>query len=76
MPVTIGRADDNVLTLAGDDFASSHHARVEGTRDGVWLLDLDSTNGTLVDGKPVDGRKKLEQGSIVRIGDTELRLEL
>jgi pSer/pThr/pTyr-binding forkhead associated (FHA) protein len=75
VPLTIGRADDNTVPLAGDDFASAHHARVEARRDGVWVLDLNSTNGTYVNGARLDGRRKLREGDVVQIGDTELRFE-
>jgi pSer/pThr/pTyr-binding forkhead associated (FHA) protein len=75
VPVTLGRADDNVLALPHDEFASSHHARLEALRDGIWIVDLDSTNGTLVNGEGVRGRRRLESGDVVRVGDTELELE-
>jgi pSer/pThr/pTyr-binding forkhead associated (FHA) protein len=75
VPVTIGRADDNTLALPGDEFASGHHARIESQRDGVWILDLGSTNGTFVNGSRLDGRRKLRVGDVVQIGDTELRFE-
>jgi hypothetical protein len=75
VPLTIGRAQDNTIALAGDEFASAHHARVEARRDGVWILDLDSTNGTFVNGAPLNGRRKLRQGDVVKVGDTELRFE-
>jgi pSer/pThr/pTyr-binding forkhead associated (FHA) protein len=75
VPLTVGRAGDNALVLAGDEFASGRHARVEAGRDGIWILDLDSTNGTLVNGERIDGRRRLRDGDLVRIGDTELRLE-
>jgi pSer/pThr/pTyr-binding forkhead associated (FHA) protein len=75
VPLTIGRADDNAVALAGDDFASAHHARVEAGRDGVWIVDLGSTNGTYVNGARLDGRRKLREGDVVQIGDTELRFE-
>lgn len=71
--LTIGRAADNTVPLAGDDFASAHHARVEARRDGVWIVDLDSTNGTLVNDAPLNGRRKLRDGDVVKVGDTELR---
>ena len=73
--VTFGRAQDNTAALPSDDYASAHHARVEATRDGVWLLDLGSTNGTWVNGERMDGRHKLRDGDVVRIGETELRFE-
>ena len=75
VPLTIGRADDNTLALPGDEFASGHHARIESQRDGVWILDLGSTNGTFVNGAHLDGRRKLREGDVVQIGDTELRFE-
>jgi pSer/pThr/pTyr-binding forkhead associated (FHA) protein len=74
--LTVGRSDDNDLALAGDSFASSHHARFEPRRDGVWVEDAGSTNGTFVNGAKVasDGRK-LVPGDVVRIGETDLRFE-
>jgi pSer/pThr/pTyr-binding forkhead associated (FHA) protein len=75
VPLTFGRAGDNSAVLSGDDFASSHHARVEAQRDGIWILDLGSTNGTWVNGERMDGRRKLREGDRVKIGQTELRFE-
>ena len=75
VPLTIGRAKDNTIALQGDDFASGHHARIEAQRDGVWVTDLGSTNGTFVNGERLDGRHRLHDGDVVQIGDTELRFE-
>ena len=75
VPVTIGRSSENTITLDGDEFASGHHARIESQRDGVWILDLGSTNGTFVNGERVDGRRQLHRDDLVQIGDTELRFE-
>jgi hypothetical protein len=75
VPVTIGRAEDNTVALPDDEFASGHHARIESQRDGVWILDLGSTNGTFVNGARLDGRRRLRQGDLVQVGDTELRFE-
>ena len=75
VPVTVGRAGDNTLALDGDEYASSHHARIETGRDGVWVHDLQSTNGTFVNGEQVNGRARLREGDTVRVGETELRLE-
>ena len=75
VPVTFGRASDNRAVLDADDFVSSHHARIESTRDGVWIVDLDSTNGTWVNDEQMSGRLRLQDGDIVRIGRTELRFE-
>ena len=75
VPLTIGRSEDNTITLDGDEFASGHHARVESGRDGVWIVDLGSTNGTFVNGERVEGRRQLYRGDLVQIGETELRFE-
>jgi pSer/pThr/pTyr-binding forkhead associated (FHA) protein len=75
VPTTIGRSDDNVLVLDGDDYASAHHARVESGLDGTWVLDLGSTNGTYVNGERIEGRRRLHEGDLLQVGDTELAFE-
>jgi pSer/pThr/pTyr-binding forkhead associated (FHA) protein len=72
---TIGRSDDNVIALDGDDFASGRHARVESGLDGTWVIDLGSTNGTFVNGERLAGRRRLHDGDLLQVGDTELRFE-
>ncbi len=73
--ITFGRAESNTAPLPGDDYASGRHARIESARDGVWVHDLGSTNGTWVNGERMDGRQRLHDGDVVRIGQTELRYE-
>jgi pSer/pThr/pTyr-binding forkhead associated (FHA) protein len=75
VPTTIGRGDDNVVVLTGDDYASGRHARVESGLDGTWVVDLGSTNGTYVNGERLEGRRRLHEGDLVQVGDTELRFE-
>jgi pSer/pThr/pTyr-binding forkhead associated (FHA) protein len=75
-PVTLGRAPENDLVLDADEFASVRHARIEPRRDGVWLEDLDSTNGTFVNGIKLTRPQKLTPGDVIRIGETDLRYEL
>jgi hypothetical protein len=74
-PLTVGRGGQNDLVLAGDDFASARHARIEARGDGVWVQDLDSTNGTYVNGSRVAGAERLEPGDVLRVGETDLRVE-
>ena len=71
----LGRAPESGLPLDGDEFASAHHARVEAQPDGVWVEDLGSTNGTFVNGSRIGERRLLQPGDVIRIGETELRLE-
>ena len=71
----LGRGSGNDVNLARDEYASSKHARVEPRRDGVWVEDVGSTNGTYLNGIRLTRAKKLAPGDVVRIGETELRYE-
>ena len=73
--LTIGRGAQNAVAIDGDEFASARHARIEPRRDGVCVTDLGSTNGTFVNGVPIDRPRKLVDGDVVRTGETELRYE-
>jgi pSer/pThr/pTyr-binding forkhead associated (FHA) protein len=73
--LTLGRGSPNDIRLDDDEFASSRHARIEPRRDGVWVEDIGSTNGTYVNGTRLDRPKKLTPGDIVRIGETDLSYE-
>lgn len=75
-PITVGRGDQNDLALERDEFASATHARFVPQRDGVWIEDVGSSNGTFVNGDRLPSPRKLAPGDVVRIGDTELRFEL
>jgi len=69
--VVVGRAPGCTVVLE-DGFASQRHARFL-VRDGVaYVEDLRSTNGTLLDGRPVQGAVPLAPGSRVQIGSTVL----
>ena len=53
-----------------DDFASAHHARFLTVR-GVWYVeDLDSTNGTLLNGRRIHGPQVLKKRDKIKIGHT------
>jgi two-component system, NtrC family, response regulator HydG len=73
-PVTLGRSRENAIILA-DEHASRVHARVEFA-DGRWLVtDLDSRNGTRVDGEPITRPTLLADGAEIAVGDTTLRFQ-
>ena len=74
-PITFGRGPQNDVTLPGDDYASARHARIEPRRDGVWVEDVGSTNGTFLNGIKLTRPRKLAPGDVVRIGETEVRYE-
>jgi pSer/pThr/pTyr-binding forkhead associated (FHA) protein len=72
--LSIGRGNGNDLALA-DDYASARHARFEPRRDGVYIQDIGSTNGTFVNGIRLTQDRRLAPGDIVRIGETDLKFE-
>ena len=74
-PLTLGRGGQNDLVLGGDEFASARHARIEVRGDGAWVQDLESTNGTFVNGSRVAGAQRLDAGDVLRVGETDLRVE-
>ena len=73
--ITLGRATTNDIRLGDDEFASSRHARIEPRRDGVWVEDIGSTNGTYVNGAQIDRPRKLAPNDVLRVGETDLRYE-
>jgi pSer/pThr/pTyr-binding forkhead associated (FHA) protein len=73
--ITLGRGPTNDVPLPDDEYASTRHARVEPRRDGVWVEDIGSTNGTFVNGIRLTRERKLAPGDVVRVGETDLRFE-
>jgi hypothetical protein len=73
--LTIGRGGQNDVPIEEDEFASARHARFEPRRDGVWVQDRGSTNGTFVNGAQLDRPRRLTEGDVVRVGETDLRYE-
>ena len=74
-PLTIGRSGQNDVAIDGDEFASARHVRFEPRRDGVWVQDLGSTNGTYVNGVRIEGAQRLAPGDVIRVGETDLRFD-
>ncbi len=74
-PLTVGRGSNNDVPIGADEYASSRHARFEPRRDGVWVEDIGSTNGTFVNGIRLTRERKLTPGDVIRIGETDLRFE-
>ena len=75
-PLTVGRgAVGNDIAIPGDEFSSTRHARFEPRRDGVYVEDVGSTNGTFVNGTLLTREHRLVPGDVVRIGETYLRFD-
>lgn len=72
--VNIGRADFNDVVIA-DPSVSTSHAKLQ-RRDDVWVLtDLDSTNGTYVEGERLSGEVALGPGTTVKFGEVAVLFE-
>ncbi len=72
--VNVGRADYNDIVIP-DGTVSTIHAKLQ-RREGIWvLIDLDSTNGTSVDGERVTGDVPLAPSAIIRFGDVSMVFE-
>ena len=72
-PVTIGRSSDSSLVIR-DDYTSTHHARLMLWHDDWMLQDLDSTNGTFLNGKRVAVPTSVPLNTTVKIGATSFEL--
>jgi pSer/pThr/pTyr-binding forkhead associated (FHA) protein len=71
--LTIGRAGDSDL-IVDDEYASTHHAKLVFI-NGDWLIqDLDSTNGTFLDGQKVGTPMTVAMNTQVRVGQTTFEL--
>jgi hypothetical protein len=71
----VGRDQGSGIRLDRDEFASARHARIEPRRDGIWVDDLGSTNGTYVNGARLQGARLLRAGDVLRVGETELQVQ-
>jgi hypothetical protein len=70
----LGRSPDNDVILR-DPATSGHHARLERRGDQFWIVDLGSTNGTLVNGEPIQ-EKQLSHGDRVTIGQNAVHFSV
>ena len=72
--LTVGRAPESTIALAGDTKASWLHAKLEILGDGWCVVDLSSTNGTYVNGVRITGAQPLYDGDELLVGTTTLVL--
>ena len=71
---TIGRLEDNSFQVP-EGSVSSHHAEIV-QQGNEWLVrDLNSTNGTFINGQQIT-EAVLKPGQVLRVGNVEMRLEL
>ena len=73
--ITLGRSAECSLDI-DDDYASGIHARVYQDPQSWIIEDLDSTNGTYVDGVKIASPTRITPDDVIRIGRTQLKLEV
>jgi FHA domain len=71
---SIGR--ENADITIGDPQISRRHATVRATGDGLEIEDAGSSNGTFVNGLQITSTMALSNGDTVRVGQTELEVEI
>jgi hypothetical protein len=72
-PMSIGRSSESGLVIR-DDYTSSHHARLMLWGEQWMLQDLDSTNGTFLDGQRVGAPVSVPVGAPIKVGATTFEL--
>lgn len=73
-PLTLGRGYHNDIILS-DPYVSDRHLSVEYDGENIFVIDHNSENGMIVDAIPRAGqRRAVVPGSIVRIGQTDIRI--
>lgn len=71
--ITIGRESDNDIVL-DNKLVSRHHAMIQKIKNVFFLKDLNSTNGTFLNGEkvPADKYIRLNSGDKVTVGSSSL----
>jgi hypothetical protein len=70
-PWSVGRSEENEIVISNPN-VSRHHARLSRLENGFVVEDLGSTNGTLLDGAPID-RERIESGDELTFGGITAR---
>src|SRR5688572_13577603 len=70
---TVGRVSDNTFEIP-EASVSSHHAEILLRGEDILIRDLDSTNGTFINGEKIT-EAVLKPGQILKFGTVELRLD-
>ena len=72
--VTIGRLPECTVSI-NDSNISRQHAEIRISGNSYVVVDLGSTNGTLVNGVKIAGQRPLSDGDIISVGSTHVRFE-
>jgi class 3 adenylate cyclase len=71
--LVVGRVDADVTI--DDPLISRRHAAIRPVGEGLEIEDLGSLNGTWVNGERLEGRRGLEGGDVVQVGESSFEIE-
>ena len=71
--LTIGRKDENSIVLS-DQHVSGNHAKIIVRNDSLFIEDLNSTNGTYLNGNKISGKMKLTNKDEIKIGTAVFKI--
>jgi pSer/pThr/pTyr-binding forkhead associated (FHA) protein len=72
---TIGRSPTNTIVL-DSGFVSTEHTRITYRNRSLWVEDMGSRNGTLVDGQPVTEPVAVTPNTILQVGDVRFKFAI
>jgi hypothetical protein len=73
--LTLGREADNDIHMEHPD-VSRHHLKLIPDGDLLVLEDLDSSNGTYLNGEPIEGVTEVKPGDVIQVGPSEVQLRV
>lgn len=75
---TVGRRSSNDIILTGDPYVSGAHAEIVIDNLGIWLVDVGSTNGTMLNGSKIsaNSRMALNNGDEITFGQSAMKFEI
>lgn len=73
MPITLGRESHHQVSIFYDLLVSRNHARISLNKEGYWVEDTQSTNGTYLNEEKIEKKTRLASGDVVKVGNTWLK---
>ena len=74
--VTIGRSEDNAISLSYDKSISRSHCEVYIQNEKLWIRDSNSSGGTYLNGERIANARELRNGAILRLGHVSYKVEI
>ncbi len=76
VPILVGRSEEANIRISYDEFCSRRQALIYWENEKCYIKDLESTNGTFVNGDKIRGVIELNNNDTVRMGNTEFVISI